>query len=83
MCEYCKNLRNSDDVDSVMLDSDTIGEIMGRKISLAMWINCYEYGESGIYKISAMLDAEKTDIDAVVSTQIYFCPMCGRKLKTD
>lgn len=80
MCEFCKDMRNSDDVESVFLSRSYIGNIMGNNMSVIMGIDCYEHGNTGKFKLYAMFDVEHADIDAETSIDIQYCPMCGRKL---
>lgn len=80
MCEYCKNMQNSDNVDPMILNNVCIGEIMGRKISVLLGMNCYKHGEYGRYQIYSELDVQSAYLDAVTSINIHYCPMCGRKL---
>lgn len=78
MCKYCKNLCNSDYVDSVCLDKIDVGKIMGREISMSMELNCYEDEENGDYEIMTTFDVYGFDL--TTSIKIHYCPMCGRKL---
>lgn len=79
MCKYCKNLKNSDDVESVNLASVDFGQIFGHQISLSMDLDCYECGECGSYEISSYFSLPVPK-NRIASIRINYCPICGRKL---
>ena len=83
MCEYCKDMCNSDDVLPLELSSCGIGDIMGRGMSVVLGMNCYKHGETGRYQIFSDFRVDGSDLDAVASINIHYCPFCGRKLNTD
>lgn len=83
MCEYCKDMKNNDDVLPLELNSCGIGEIMGREMSVVLGMNCYKHGKTGRYQIFSDFRVSGADLDAVVSINIHYCPFCGRKLNKD
>ena len=80
MCDFCKDMRNSDDVLPTELSISRVGEMMGREMYVVLGKNCYEHGKTGRYQIFTEFRIEGEDLDAVASINIRYCPMCGRKL---
>lgn len=80
MCEFCKDMRNTDDVAPTDLRATKIGEIAGKEMYVVLGKNCYKHGNTGRYQIFTEFRIEGEDTDVVASFNINYCPMCGRKL---
>lgn len=80
MCDYCKNMKNSDNEEPVILGRLCVGEILGNEMTMLMEMDCYEHEETGDYEIHATLECNSFVFDAVVGFLINYCPIYGRKL---